>query len=161
MIDDSEKNNETEIECLLNKKKTQLVRFIIINELSYVSDSIKKIHIDCPIGLSLMGLKRKLSKEFTVAWKEIKVVANRELRDYENGRTLEELKLNPGQVLTISRKIISSYQEVELIHGDKFNPKAVRCFKVIFNKFSTNKLMSKDQCNSFTAKCLGTHKYYT
>ena len=77
VIDDSEKGNETEIECLLNKKKTQLVRFIVINELSYVSDSIKKTHIDCPIGLSLMSLKRKLAKEFNVAWKEIKVVANR------------------------------------------------------------------------------------
>ena len=43
------------------------------------------------------------------------------------------------------------------------NPKAARCFKVIFDKYSTNGLMDKDQCNSFTAVCLGSHsttKYY-
>lgn len=48
--------------------------------------------------------------------------------------------------------------------GDKMNPKAVRCFSVIFEKYSTNELMDKDQCNSFTAVCLGTPsttKYYS
>ena len=44
------------------------------------------------------------------------------------------------------------------------NSKAARCFKVIFDKYSTNGLMDKDQCNSFTAVCLGSHsttKYYS
>ncbi len=44
------------------------------------------------------------------------------------------------------------------------NPKATRAFKVIFEKFSTDGKMSKDECNSFTAACLGTSpsaKYYT
>ena len=44
------------------------------------------------------------------------------------------------------------------------NPKAARVFKVIFEKFSTDGKMSKDECNSFTATCLGTYpsaKYYS
>ena len=43
-------------------KKTQMVHFIIINELSYLSDTIKKTHIDCSMNISLMGLRKKLSK---------------------------------------------------------------------------------------------------
>ena len=44
------------------------------------------------------------------------------------------------------------------------NPKAIRCFQVIFEKYSTEGKMDKDQCNKFTAVCLGngcTTKYYT
>ena len=43
------------------------------------------------------------------------------------------------------------------------NPKSIRCFKVIFDKYSTNGKMDKNQCNSFTMICLGsncTTKYY-
>lgn len=36
------------------------------------------------------------------------------------------------------------------------NPKAVRCFKSIFENYSTDGKMNKDQCNGFTAVCLGS-----
>lgn len=43
------------------------------------------------------------------------------------------------------------------------NPKLVRCFKVIFERYSTDGKMDKNQANSFTAICLGSScsaKYY-
>lgn len=47
--------------------------------------------------------------------------------------------------------------------NDELSPKAVRCLKVIFEKYSTNGLMDKPQCNAFTTICLGANcsqKYY-
>lgn len=43
------------------------------------------------------------------------------------------------------------------------NPKAIRCFKAIFDKYSTNGKMDKTQCYNFTVICLGSNcsaKYY-
>ena len=45
LIDDSEKNNESYVDSLLSKKHAQKVKFLIINELSYASDSVKKAHL--------------------------------------------------------------------------------------------------------------------
>lgn len=62
---------------------------------------------------------------------------------------------------------MSSHTEGEffLDSGKKeMNPKAYRVFRKIFEKYSTDEKMSKDECNSFTAACLGTApsaKYYT
>ena len=44
------------------------------------------------------------------------------------------------------------------------NPKAHAIFKKIFDKYSNDGFMNEDQCNEFTAACLGTHshaKYYS
>lgn len=109
-------------------------------------------------------MRKLLAKEFSVPWREVKIVGIRELKDHENSRTLKELKLNPNHPLTVSRRILSSHQDIELMPGDKMEPRAVRCFKVIFDRYSTNNLMSKEQCNSFTAVCLGassSSKYYS
>lgn len=63
--------------------------------------------------------------------------------------------------------MVSSHAESEFfLDSEKrqMNPKATRAFKVIFEKFSTDGKMSKDECNKFTAACLGTSssvKYYT
>ena len=57
-----------------------------------------------------------------------------------------------------------SQSEEDLMMDDEMNPKAVRCFQVIFDKYSTDGKMNKDQCNGFTATCLGsncTTKYYS
>jgi len=50
-----------------------------------------------------------------------------------------------------------------LIIDGKINPKAVRVFQVIFDKYSSNEnKMSKEDYNRFTAMCLGTYSknYY-
>lgn len=36
------------------------------------------------------------------------------------------------------------------------NPKAVRCFRVIFERYSSEGLMSKEQAHEFTSACLSS-----
>ena len=69
VIDDSEKFMETEIESLVNQRPNEVASFIIINQLSYISENIKKINLDLPLNLSLINLRKTLAKEFKVPWK--------------------------------------------------------------------------------------------
>jgi hypothetical protein len=72
--------------------------------------------------------------------------------------------MNLSESLTISKRHMPTYAEAELVINGELHPKAVRAFKSIFDEFSTNGLMSKDQCLEFTAKCLGSTsspKYYS
>lgn len=164
VINDSEKNVETNIDSLTSKKKFEEVKFIIINETSYSSDMVKKLEKVLPLNMPVIRLRKLLAKEFNIGWQEIKIVGVREIPDYENSMTLKEIKLNPNTPLTITRRILMSQTEGEIIIGDEMNPKAVRCFEIIFDKYSTDGKMNKEQCNSFTAMCLGsncTTKYYS
>ena len=164
VINDSEKNTETSIESLISKKKSEEAKFIVINETSYNPDAVKKIEKIIPLNTSVIRLRKILAKEFNLGWQEVKIVSTKEIQDFENSQTLKEIKLNPSVPLTASRRTIISETEGELFLGDTMNPKAIRCFQIIFDKYSTDGKMDKDQCNSFTAVCLGTMcttKYYT
>ena len=58
---------------------------------------------------------------------------------------------------------MTSAPEEDLIIEGKLNPKAVRVFKKIFDRFSSrDNMMSKDDYNKFTGMCLGTYtkSYY-
>lgn len=112
VINDSEKNVETKINSLISKKEADSVKFIIINELSYISsDSLKKSDMVLPMNTPIIKLRKLLAKKFNLAWQEVKIVSNKEITDYDNSRTLKEIKLNPNQPLTISRRVASSQTE--------------------------------------------------
>ena len=42
-----------------------------------------------------------------------------------------------------------------MVNG-KMNPKAIRCFRVIFERYSTDGIMSRDQAHEFTSACLSS-----
>lgn len=68
--------------------------------------------MDLWLNSSLINLRKTFGKEFKVPWKEIKVVANTELKDIKNSRTLQELKVTPNNPLTISRRLSPSHEEI-------------------------------------------------
>lgn len=52
----------------------------------------------------------------------------------------------------------SSIPEEDLIIDGELNPKAVRVFKIIYDKYASHEnKMSKEDYNKFTAMCLGTY----
>ena len=74
VINDSEKNIDTNIESLTSKKKFEEVKFIIINETSYSSDIVKKVEKYLPMNTPVIRLRKILAKEFNLTWQEIKIV---------------------------------------------------------------------------------------
>ena len=69
---------------------------------------------------------------------------------------MKELPVNLNDPLTLSKRYITTYYEPEIVVNGKMNPKAVRCFRVIFERFSTDGLMSVDQGHDFTSACLSS-----
>ena len=52
-----------------------------------------------------------LAKEFNITWQEVKIMGVKEIPDYDNSRTLKEIKLNPSTPLTVSKRAILSMTE--------------------------------------------------
>lgn len=80
MINDSEKYIETTVKSLISKKEPDYARFIIINEISYISsESSKKTEMVLPMNTSVIKLRKILAKEFNLSWQEVKIVSDREI----------------------------------------------------------------------------------
>lgn len=62
VINDSEKNVDTNIESLTSKKKYEEIKFIIINETSYSSDIVKKVEKYIPMNMPVIRLRKMLAK---------------------------------------------------------------------------------------------------
>lgn len=67
-IDDSEKTCEAKIDSLLSKKKAEPIKYMIINEVSYVSDTAKKFDLTVPLNSTLLDLRKSLAKELNISW---------------------------------------------------------------------------------------------
>lgn len=84
----------------------------MINEVSYISsESPKKIDVTFAMNTPVIRMRKFFAKEFNLSWQEVKIVSNKEITDYENSLTLSEIKLNPNQPLTVSRR--SGQSQVE------------------------------------------------
>lgn len=112
VINDSEKNVETNIKSLISKKEPDYAKFIVINEVSYISsESSKKLDVIFAMNTPVIRLRKFFAKEFNLTWQEVKIVSHKLIEDYENSLTLSEIKLNPNQPLTISRRSTQSQTE--------------------------------------------------
>lgn len=111
--------------------------------------------------MTLYQLKKEITKYYNLEVDEVKLSQEREIPEYYNSRILKQLPINFNDPINLSKKYINTYYEPEVLLNNKLNPKVVRCFKSIFERYSANGLMSKDQCNQFTSACLSsTSKRY-
>lgn len=114
VINDSEKKYDANIDSLLRKKnKHEKVKFMVINEIYYSSQNVKKSDIFLEMNTTVMDLRKKLAKEFDCTWQEIRISSNREIPDHQNSKTLHELHLNPHIPLTVTKRIIYITEEEE------------------------------------------------
>eukprot|EP00919_Chromeraceae_sp_WS-2016_P019122 GHVR01045542.1.p1 GENE.GHVR01045542.1~~GHVR01045542.1.p1 ORF type:complete len:105 (-),score=15.45 GHVR01045542.1:4450-4764(-) len=104
----------------------------MINDVAYYSDGVKKIDVTLPINSTLFELKQQLAKQLDITWQEIRIVGKKELDDLLNCRTIKELRLDPSDTFTVSRRALPTYVEAEIIIDDKIQPKALRVFTKIF-----------------------------
>lgn len=132
VIDNSEKKYNLEIESLITKEKSENITIIVINDIIYINDYTKKKEFSVPLNTTLYQFKKTLTTHYSIEFDEIKLSQEREIPDYYNSRTIKELPINYNDPITISRLFTSSYTEPEMMINNKLNPKAVRCFKVIF-----------------------------
>jgi len=80
----------------------------IINDVSYMGDSIRKETFYEKRNVSLLQLKLKIAAKVNLNFDEIKLVGKIELSDYYNSYTLSELNINSDDPLTVSRRSVQS-----------------------------------------------------
>lgn len=69
---------ETNIKSLISKKEPDYAKFIIINEISYIStESFKKSDMILPMNTPIIKLRKILAKEFNLSWQEVKIVSHK------------------------------------------------------------------------------------
>lgn len=50
---------------------------MVINEIYYSSDTVKKIDMLLEMSMTVMDLRKKLAKEFDTTWQEIRITSAR------------------------------------------------------------------------------------
>lgn len=156
LIDNSEKKTLLNIESLATKDKSEMITVIIINDIVYVSEYSKKKEYTVPLNMTLFEFKKMLTTHYNIEIDEVKLTQEREVPEYYNSRTLKELPVNLNDPLSLSKRYINTYYEPEIMINNKMNPKAARCFRLIFERYSTDGTMSKDQAHEFTSACLSS-----
>jgi hypothetical protein len=156
LIDNSEKKTCLDIDSLATKENAEMITVIILNDIVYVNEYSKKKEYVVPLNMTLFEFKKLLSSNYNLDIEEVKLTQEREIPDYYNSRTLRELPVNLNDPLSLSKRYINTYYEPEILIGSKMNPKAARCFRVIFDRFGSNGVMTKDQAHEFTSACLAS-----
>lgn len=95
--------------------------------------------------MTLYEFKKSLTTHYNIEVDEVKLSQEREIPEYYNSRVIKELPINLNDPLSLTKRYINTYYEPEMLINNKLNPKAVRCFKIIFDRYSTGGLMSKEQ----------------
>jgi hypothetical protein len=106
--------------------------------------------------MTLYEFKKLLTTHYNIEVEEVKLSQEREIPEYYNSRVIKELPINLNDPLSLTKRYINTYYEPEMLINNKLNPKAARCFRIIFDRYSTDGLMSKEQSHEFTAACLSS-----
>lgn len=73
---------------MIKCRKSSLINVTIINDVSYMSDAIRKENLFEKGNISLRQLKQKIASKVNLNVEELKVIGKTELSDYYNSYTL-------------------------------------------------------------------------
>jgi ubiquitin C-terminal hydrolase len=101
---------------------------------------------------TLWDLKKLIGFKIGVIPEGLKFLntGGKEITDNDHGKTLMELKIKDKDTLSVVKNpILDQIPKVPLMKDGQLVEKAVKAFSEIFEKFSTEGLMSKEQCAQF------------
>lgn len=159
LIDESEKEGFHAVSSLISFTKDENFVLNVFCE-EYYSNYNKKYEIPVSSNLTLFQLKERIAAMSSFTFKEIRPCFKKELADRYHCWTLRELGIGQGDSMQVTKRGYEySVRESLIFENKEINPKAVRIFEAIFTRFSTDGLMSKEQCRDFTCQCVGFSSY--
>jgi ubiquitin carboxyl-terminal hydrolase 34 len=157
IIDESEKDcGNVSIKSLATIRKGETLLLDIINDTFYsydITSNNKNFNLKTTSNTTLFDVRNTLAKHLSMTWQELKINQKDELQDISNSRLMKELNIKVNEPLKVSRRVCNQQHE-ELIINGRLSAKAAKAFESIFDKYSTNGLMNKVECNRFIAACL-------
>jgi hypothetical protein len=73
VIDESEKGGPVPLKSLAMFKKGEPITIDILNESAYMSDSNKSFQVKTDVNITLLELRKLISKQMSVTWQEVKL----------------------------------------------------------------------------------------
>ena len=161
VMDESEKLGIGNLKSHSGLVKGELISLTIINDVSGGADVPKKAEIRMHSNTTIFGLRVEIAKQFKATWDQVKLVRrpdSKEIKDNENGRTIREIRLKNGEVLTASKRPTPPIPQVNLIQGDDtLHPTAKKIFIEWFEIHAQNGRMNPEQCAAFIHSCTNDH----
>jgi ubiquitin carboxyl-terminal hydrolase 34 len=110
-------------------------------------------------NLTIWDLKKILSKRVNVIPQCIKLIVYGEtdLTDKDNGKLLSEKFSNGIKINIAKSNILEEIPKEPLIDNGQLTEKAKKVFAEIFEEYSTNGKMDKEQCSKFAYKAMDSH----
>ena len=136
---------------IINLKITNSISGKISN-LKSDSEDGKILNFKVYANTTIWDLKKLIAKRLAIIPESIKIVTSitREITVMDHGKTLGELNFKTNESITITKNpILDQIPKVSLIHNGELSEKAVKAFSEIFETFSTNGFMSKEQSTQF------------
>jgi ubiquitin carboxyl-terminal hydrolase 34 len=161
MLYDSERRGNGGITPLVALRKGSPLRLSFFN---FASDSAQRaafhdrFELTVHSGLTCWQLKMLVAARIEMVPELLRLNLNRgDTQDRDNGKTLEELKIQYDDQIRVYKRSEEYVARVELLAKDKkLCEKSRKVFTEIFNRFASEGKMSANDCASFTRVCLGT-----
>ena len=157
MMDESEKKGIGNLKSHSGLVKGELLGFTVNNDLTYGSDVPKKVEIKLHSNTTVYELRVEVGKQLKVTWDQVKLMRNaasKEIKDNENGKTLGDIRIRNGEVVTASKRPTPPVKQENLILADgSMNPAAKKIFVEWYEIHSENGKMNADQCAAFIHSC--------
>jgi len=116
----------------------------------------KKFELIVHSSLTLWQLRMIISKKLRVATHLLKLMMNnKDLKERDNGKSLEALGIDGTDTIQVKKRDVKFVPKIDLTKNKRFTEEAKKVFEDIFEKFSENGRMSRENCAEYTKACLG------
>ena len=161
IMDESEKHGVGSLKSHSGLVKGELISFTVSNDISTGSDVPKKSEIRLHSNTTVFELRMEVAKQFKATWDQVKLMRRtdpKEIKDNDNGRTLREIRIRNGELITASKRSTPPIPQAQLLQADdSINPLAKKIFVEWYEEHSENGRMNPEQCAAFIHSCTNDH----
>ena len=137
---------------------------ITLNIKNSISPKIEKeFNITVKSNMTIWDFKKEVAQKINVSPECIKmtIYSSVDLNDTDNGKLVNKKFMNNMTITVSKNPKLEDIPKVILISNGVFTPKAQEVFREIFDTFSTNGKMSKEQCTEFVKVAVDSYDVIT
>ena len=156
-IDQSEVNGPGPLISLIALSSSEQVTINVLNDLSSGIQVPKKITVTILENQPIIELRWAIAKQLRVPWDTVALSTTKgEVRFSENGKMVRDLRLKKGEAVVASRQYVREPPEKELLDSENnLTPAAIVVFQEVFDEYSAEGKMSKENCARYVTGCTG------
>lgn len=138
-------------------RSSEVVTIPVINEHNSGPLIPKKITVEIQETATIIELRLAISKQIRAPWDTIMIFTTKgEVKFTENGKMVKDLRLKKGETLIVNKRYAPELNELALLDAENnLTAEAKVVFAELFEEYSSNSKMNKEQCARFVTACTG------